>query len=392
MIKDILHQQIISKKPIIVDWFLEKGKNLFFPFYSSIDIRDSGLKVAPVDANLFPAGFNNICEVDQQSIPSVMAKYIGKHYQNPKTIILLTEEHTSNPYYWDNVFTLKQMLNQTNAEIIVCVPGKHIQTPTTVTSARGHELSIGLLKDVVHTADLILSNNDFSLEYTIPDRIPLNPSPKMGWRYRKKSSFFNEYNQLATEFAKLIDTDPWHLTIKTTIFKPFNPDQPESLKNLKASVDLFLKDLSMHYKKEPPFAFLKNNSGTYGLGITSVQAPQDIENWNYKTRKKMKASKGGRTFDQLIIQEGIPTIVRDKTTKAEPVIYMLGSDLIGGFLRTHTKKGDKENLNSPGAVYKKLCISDLKIQVEGKNEENVYGWVARLATLALAFEIQHLVN
>lgn len=30
--------------------------------YSSVDIRHSGLKLAPVDTNLFPAGFNNISE------------------------------------------------------------------------------------------------------------------------------------------------------------------------------------------------------------------------------------------------------------------------------------------------------------------------------------------
>ncbi len=106
----------------------------------------------------------------------------------------------------------------------------------------------------------------------------------------------------------------------------------------------------------------------------------------------MKAAKGGRKVNQLIIQEGIPTILNQKGGRAEPVIYMLGSQLIGGFLRVHKAKGSRENLNSPGAVYRKLCISDLKVQVEGKNEENVYGWIARLTLLALGFEIKHQEN
>ena len=30
------------------------------PFYCSVDLRNAGYKLAPVDTNLFPAGFNNL--------------------------------------------------------------------------------------------------------------------------------------------------------------------------------------------------------------------------------------------------------------------------------------------------------------------------------------------
>jgi glutamate--cysteine ligase len=65
---------------------------------------------------------------------------------------------------------------------------------------------------------------------------------------------------------------------------------------------------------------------------------------------------------------------------------MVGSQLAGGFLRTHSQKGPSESLNSPGAVYKRLCVADLNINVEGCPMENVYGWMARLAALAAARE------
>ena len=103
----------------------------------------------------------------------------------------------------------------------------------------------------------------------------------------------------------------------------------------------------------------------------------------------MKASKGGRKVNRLILQEGISTALSSDQSCAEPVIYTLGAELIGGFLRTHSKKGVRENLNSPGAVYQKLCMSDLMVQVEGKDEENVYGWISRLALLSLAYEIKN---
>ena len=393
MIKDILHKQILSKKSSLYSWFAEKEKEVFFPFYSSVDLRDSGSKIVPVDANLFPAGFNNICEFDRENIPSIMKEYIQKHYGKIQKIVLLTEEHTQNLYYWDNVSVLQSMIEGSGAKVQICVPGKQLTQPLTLTTAGGQNISIELLNRHLQTTDLIISNNDFSSSYNIPDHIPLNPSPKMGWKCRRKDQFFREYNSLAVEFSKLIEVDPWHLTIKTKLFEPFNLDDPSSLKNLKTSLSAFLKDLQPAYEKraEVPFAFLKNNSGTYGLGVTSLQSAEEIDQWNYKTKKKMKAAKGGRKVTQLILQEGVPTILHKEGT-AEPVIYVSGSQLIGGFLRTHKTKGVRENLNSPGAVYKKLCISDLKVQIEGKDAENVYGWIARLAVLALGFEIKNKTN
>ena len=392
MIKDLLHQKIISNKDQLMDWFTQKQKGLFFPFYSSFDIRDSGYKIAPVDANIFPAGFNNICEIDQANIPSYAQKYIQKSYSPIKTLILLTEEHTKNVYYWDNIAVLKSILEKVAEKVIVCVPGKNIHEPMEVENSLEEKIKIYILKDHLKEADLIISNNDFSTHYEIPSKIPLNPSYLMGWKNRRKDNFFSEYNKLAKEMATVIQMDPWHLTIETQTFEPFDPENPQLMKNLKDQLEVFLNQLRPHYEKynEMPYAFLKNISGTYGLGVTSVESPDEVSQWGYKMRKKMKASKGGGKIHQLILQEGIPTSINySKKESAEPVIYMMGSELIGGFLRTHQKKNIKENLNSPGAVYRKLCVSDLMIQVEGNNEENVYGWIARLSSLALSFEMKH---
>jgi glutamate--cysteine ligase len=59
---------------------------------------------------------------------------------------------------------------------------------------------------------------------------------------------------------------------------------------------------------------------------------------------------------------------------------------VGGFLRTHAEKGPEESLNSPGAVYKRLCMSDLHVDMPDCPMENVYGWISKLSVLAMAFE------
>lgn len=393
MIKEHLHQQIIKHLDHIMDWFQEKTKSLSFPFYSSYDIRDSFEKISPVDANLFPAGFNNICEIDKENASAICTSYLKKHFpQFPKTVILLTEEHTNNPFYWDNIYSLKHLLKQSGvSSVCICVPGKNIKEDITITSANGQVLEVFLLKNKIQSADLIISNNDFSTDYNLNIKQPITPPLTAGWRVRRKHSFFDKYNELAREFSALIEVPDFTLNIKTRRFTDFNPGSVDCLNRLKEEVDLFLKELQEPYKKhfkQKPYVFLKNNFGTYGLGITTINSAKDIDEWNYSIRKKMKASKGGAKVTELILQEGISSLMKTDGAVAEPVIYLIGPELAGGFLRTHKLKGVKDNLNSPGAVYRTLCVSDLKIEVEGKPMENVYGWIAHIGAIALAYELQ----
>ena len=78
--KDELHRAIVAKLPQIRDWFQSERVQVDLPFYSSYDIRDSGYKVVNVDANIYPAGFNNICATDRESAPPLVRYYIDRHY------------------------------------------------------------------------------------------------------------------------------------------------------------------------------------------------------------------------------------------------------------------------------------------------------------------------
>ena len=67
--------------------------------YSSIDMRNSGFKLAHVDANAFPAGFNNIHPNRLVSVKENFTKYLKKHANDPKKILLISEEFTRNISY-----------------------------------------------------------------------------------------------------------------------------------------------------------------------------------------------------------------------------------------------------------------------------------------------------
>ena len=395
MIKDLLHQKIIKHYDQVQSWFKQKNHGRVFPFYASFDLRDSASKISPVDANLFPAGFNNICAVDKERATKLCSHYLKNHFPKAHSLILLAEEHTQNPFYWDNIYALKTLLEKSGPyKVDICVPGHKILQSFSVQSAQGHFMDIFLLKEKASQASIIISNNDFSVDYGLSSLLPITPPVSAGWQKRRKHSFFEKYNLLVEEFAHIIHIKPEILNIKTTRFKNFDPQNPLCLKSLKKEVAMFLSKLIPIYDKLfkglTPFVFLKNNAGTYGLGMTVISSPNDIDNWNYKIRKKMKAGKGGNKVKELIIQEGIASHIKTEGAVAEPVIYMIGSNLTGGFLRTHKEKGRRDNLNSPGAVYRPLCMSDLEIEIEGRPMENVYGYIAHLSALALTDELKAL--
>ena len=370
MVQELLHNKILENCDKVSDWFDEKSKGLKLPFYSSFDIRDAKYKVVPVDANIFPAGFNNICGTDKESAGEIVKNYLDQHYStDTKRILLLTEEHTQNPYYWDNVWTLKTLIEEAGREVRVAMP-KDLPEPLELTSASAHKVTVysakrkggGIELQDGFVPQLIINNNDFSLEHmewAEGLETPMNPPRELGWYRRRKDRFFAEYNALAKEFCELIGMDPWHLQVETERFEEFEVDNEESRGKLSQKVEAMYARICQAYKSrsidDKPFLFIKNNAGTYGLGVIAVQSPEEVLNWTYKSRKKMKAAKGGRDISEVIIQEGVQTIVRGPEGQtAEPAIYMIGCQLAGGFLRTHLEKSPTDSLNSPGAVFKRL--------------------------------------
>ncbi|WP_413292257.1 glutamate--cysteine ligase [Bdellovibrio sp. HCB185ZH] len=403
MAKLTLHKQTLANMQEICSWFKSKSNEFQHPIYSSYDIRDSGYKISNVDANIFPAGFNNICPTDKETSVSLMNKYIIEHYgEKIKKILLVTEEHTNNAFYWENVFTIKSLIEASSIEVKVAIP-RELEQPMQITSSAGNEITVhsalmsgSLMKEF--KPDLIISNNDFSEAYeewakTVTE-FPMNPPRELGWYQRKKSTYFKYYNQLVEEFSAIAKIDPFLMTVETELFEHFDIGDENSRAALAARVDAMLAHLKTEYQKrgitQEPFVFVKNNAGTYGLAVIRVGSGAEVKEWSYKSRKKMKAAKGGRDVEEVIIQEGIPSIVESDGASAEPVIYMIGSELAGGFLRTHSEKSSTESLNSPGAVYKRLCVSDLAINTPGCPQENVYGWTAKLGLLAIAHEAREL--
>lgn len=397
-----IHQSIIERSDQVCEWYRRVSSEVAVPVYSSYDVRDAGYKISTVDANIYPAGFNNICPADKETSIELMRSYVTGHYgAEIKRIVLVTEEHTQNPFYWDNVGTLRDLLEGAGFQAKLAF-ARPLDQPLEIKSATGRVFQVesampgsALLRDF--DPQLILSNNDFSdahEEWAQGIGLPINPPRELGWYQRKKGRYFRHYNALVDEFCEVAGIDPFLLRVETDEFVGFEIESADSRKQLADRVDAMLARLKTSYATHgvdrEPFVFVKNNSGTYGLAVIRVTSGAEVLEWSYKSRKKMKAAKGGRDVEEVIIQEGIPSVVKSEQASAEPVIYMIGCELAGGFLRTHTEKSDSESLNSPGAVYRRMCVSDLTVNPRGCPNENVYGWIAKLGLLAIGREAREM--
>ena len=66
------------------------------PFYSSVDLRNAGFKLAPVDTNLFPGGFNNLKpEILPLAVQAAMVA-MEKSAPTPKTASDPRESHAQH--------------------------------------------------------------------------------------------------------------------------------------------------------------------------------------------------------------------------------------------------------------------------------------------------------
>ncbi len=414
-----LEKSMLAAMPKIEHWFRSQWLEHAAPFYASVDLRNSGFKLAPVDTNLFPGGFNNLNpDFLHLSVQAAMVA-VEKICPEARRLLLIPENHTRNGYYLRNVVELANILKQAGMQIRIGSISPEITAPTKFETQGGHTL---LLEPVVRVGNrvklpqssidgqtleefdscAILLNNDLS--GGIPEILTnleqdLIPPLYAGWSTRRKSQHFAAYNRVAKEFSELLGIDEWLINpyFETCGQIDFNARTGEEC--LASKVDLLLEKIKLKYAEygvtQEPFVIVKADAGTYGMGIMTVKSPDDVRELNRKTRNKMSVVKEGLQVSEVIIQEGVYTFESINDAVAEPVVYMMDHFVIGGFYRVHTGRGVDENLNAPGShfvplAFAKPCtLPDCAGAPDAPpNRFYAYGVVARLALLAAAIELQ----
>lgn len=405
-----IKQKLDRSQDKVEEWFESYKRKTGVPIYASFDLRDSRHKVAVVDSNIYPAGFNNLCPKYFKQIPATFRDYLEDYYGGVKNILIFPELHTRNHYYMENLRCLSGSLEEAGYAVRVGIVDPELQEDRVERKAMEGEIELDrLVRDNGIVAardgfqpDLIISNNDFSQGV---DRIlqglrtPVVPSPMMGWHARRKHRHFTVLHEIVNEFAEITDIDPWCVSTRFRVCEDADFDDDDKREKLAAQVDEMIGQIYQDYKErgidDVPFVFIKNNAGTYGMAVMLARSGDEIRNAGRKTKTKMRTGKGKTRVNQVLLQEGIPTRDHHEGSPMEPVIYTVGDKPVGGFYRLHRKRSEFQNLNVRGMEFRRLCFHQLETQAPEALEEgcedaagllSVYGTLARLACLALARE------
>ncbi len=406
-----LEQRVLDSTPAIERWFRLEWMEHTPPFYSSVDIRNAGFKLAPVDTNLYPGGWNNLT---QQMLPlavqSAMAA-IEKICPEAKNLLVIPENHTRNTFYLSNLVQLKRIFHMAGLNVRIGSINPDIKEPTTIELPNGETIT---LEPVIRTKRrlglknfdpcTILLNNDLSAG--IPGILEdlheqyLLPPLHAGWSVRRKSNHFKSYEEVSKRFGKLLGIDPWLINPMFNQCGEVNFAEGTGMDCLTSNVDALLSKIKRKYKEyginEKPFVIVKADNGTYGMGIMTVRDVKDLEQLNRKTKNKMSVIKDGQEVHDVIIQEGVLTNERMHDAVAEPVVYMMDRYVVGGFYRVHAERDVDENLNAPGASFVPLAFADstqmpqpgVKPGASAPNRFYMYGVIGRLAMLAASYELE----
>lgn len=389
-------------------WFREQWQATPPPIYSSVDLRNAGFKLAPIDTNLFPAGFNNLSpELMSLAIQAAQAT-MAEICSTAKNLLIIPENHTRNTFYFESLAMLVDIFQGAGFSVCIGSLNPEITQATTYDLPSGKQICLQpLVRDGEQvgvegfSSCCIILNNDLS--DGIPDILKgikqrVMPSEQLGWSKRLKSQHFHFYEKVAQELADLIGMDPW-------LMNPYFDQCPEvdfmrqdGQQCLMSRAEALLKKIRKKYDeysiKEKPFLVIKADQGTYGMAVMMIHDPQELLELNRKQRTRMSKLKGGAMVTKAIIQEGVYSFETwgNDNSVAEPVVYMLGRYVIGGFYRVHEDRGPDENLNAPGMNFQSLafakpCHSPGSDANKPRNRFYAYGVVARLAMLAAAREI-----
>ena len=406
-----LEERILESMPAIERWFRLEWMEHTPPIYTSVDLRNAGFKLAPVDTNLYPGGWNNLTtEMLPLAVQAAMAA-IEKICPEAKNLLLIPENHTRNTFYLSNVVQLQRIFTQAGLNVRLGTLNPEITEPTEVALPDGESV---LIEPLVRTKNrlglknfdpcTILVNNDLSAG--TPEVLKhlneqfLLPPLHAGWSIRRKSTHFEAYEEVAKRFAKMLGMDPWLINPLFERCGDVNFADGTGMDCLRTHTESLLNRIKRKYKdygiNEKPFVVVKADNGTYGMGIMTVRDVADLDALNRKARNKMNVIKDGQTVNDVIIQEGVLTHEHINATVAEPVVYMLDRYVVGGFYRVHADRGVDENLNAPGASFVPLAFEQgaqlpqpgAKPGASPPNRFYMYGVIARLAMLAASYELE----
>ena len=302
-----LERAILNAAPTIEHWLRGKWQDHETPFYCSVDLRNSVFKIAPVDTNLFPGGWNNLNPDFHPLCVQAAMTALEKRCPDARGAVLIPENHTRNQFYLQNVATLQQILRHAGMTVRLGSLMPEITRPTDIELPSGGKLKLEPLERKGNRVTVggfdpcvVILNNDLSAG--IPAVLEdveqwLLPPLHAGWAVRRKSNHFDAYREVAQQFAELIGIDPWLVNPFFEKCGRIDFRERKGEECLEGYVAEILDDIRAKYREykveADPFVIVKADAGTYGMGIMTVKDPSEVKGLNRRQRNKMAVVKEG---------------------------------------------------------------------------------------------------
>ena len=418
-----LEQRVLDSMPAIERWFRLEWMEHTPPFYSSVDIRNAGFKLAPVDTNLFPVGWQNLAPAMVPLAVQAAMAAIEKICPEARNLLLIPENQPRCTFYLSNVARLQHIFRMAGLNVRVGSISPDVKKPTTIALPDGQSVTLepvirkktggrGRLGLKDFDPCTILLNNDLSaglpgILEDIHEQFLLPPL-HAGWTVRRKSNHFRSYEEVATRFGKLIGIDHWLINPLFEKCEDIRLAKPAGVDELATHVDSVLGKIRRKYKEyginERPFVVVKSDDGkcnadNSGPALVMVRDARDLSVAGKLATFTGAIAKGvgaDGAVNNLIVQEGVLTNERMNSAVAEPVVYMMDRYVVGGVYRIHADRAADDALSAPGSRFVPLAFAESahlpqlgsKPGASAPNRFYMYGVIARLALVAASYEME----
>ena len=405
-----LEQRLLDTMPAIERWFRLEWMEHTPPFYSAVDMRNAGFKLAPVATRLYPDGWNNLSpSMLPLAVQAAMAA-IEKICPEARNLLVVPRNDVRNTAYLSNLAQLRRIFQMAGLNVHFGSISPDLKKSVALALPDGEEI---VLEPVVRTKArlgvkhfdpcTILLNND--LRSGIPGILEdlheqyLLPPLHAAASQRRSSVHLKCYEEVGKRFGKLVGVDSWLVNPLFEKCAAVDFATDTGLQALAQGVDAMLSKVKKKYKeygiKEKPFVVIKADNAHTGLGTLALRDARDLEGLRQKALARFALAKQG-TLHDLIFQEGVLTHERMNDAVAEPVVYLLDRYVVGGFYRVHAARMETDELDALGSSYVPLAFAEsahlpqpgLRPGASAPNRFYMYGVVARLAMLAASYELE----
>ncbi|HNU09838.1 MAG TPA: glutamate--cysteine ligase [Rubrivivax sp.] len=405
-----LEQRVLESMPAIERWFRLEWMEHTPTFYCSVDLRNAGYKLAPVNTDLFPQGFNHLTpQMLPLAVQAAMAA-IEKICPEAKNLLLVPCEHCDSASYLEHLQCLVQIFTQAGLNVRLGSADPTLGAPQVLRAPDGAEIVVEPLER--HRTRLGLKNFDpctILLNDDLRAGVPrvlqnlyeqyLLPPLHASWATRRKSRHFRSYEEVAKKFAKLLGMDPWLINPMLAHCGEVDAGSEQGLDCVRGHCESMLAKQRRKFKEygiaERPFVVVKADAGGMGSGVLTVH---DVRELDAARLQRALARPAGEApaVSEVIIQEGVPTCERIGDAIAEPVVCTIDRYVVGGYYRVHAGRGVDESLDIPGSSYVPLAFAEshhlpargAKPGASAPNRFYMYGVIARVAMLAAAYELE----